>query len=39
MLTSKLVAKVGDFGLATYYDEKNSKEKFTVCGTPNYMAP
>ena len=39
MLTNKLVAKIGDFGLATYYDEKNGREKLTVCGTPNYMAP
>lgn len=29
--------KLGDFGLATRVD--NSQRKYTLCGTPNYLAP
>ena len=29
--------KLGDFGLATRVDE--AERKFTLCGTPNYLAP
>ncbi|XP_023219491.1 serine/threonine-protein kinase PLK1-like [Centruroides sculpturatus] len=37
-LTENMELKIGDFGLATYYEsEKNAK--MTVCGTPNYIAP
>jgi len=37
-LNQKMELKIGDFGLATtvkYYGER----KYTVCGTPNYIAP
>ena len=38
MLDKSLNIKLGDFGLATYeYDQ--SKQRYCVCGTPNYMAP
>lgn len=30
--------KIGDFGLASVLPDNNSK-KYTICGTPNYIAP
>lgn len=30
--------KLGDFGLATRIDSENDR-KYTLCGTPNYLAP
>jgi len=29
--------KIADFGLAT--EVKSEQKQFTMCGTPNYMAP
>ncbi|ORX41492.1 Pkinase-domain-containing protein [Piromyces finnis] len=37
-LTSNYKLKIGDFGLATQLNESNS-EQYTLCGTPNYIAP
>lgn len=37
-LNDKMELKLGDFGLATKL-EFRSQKKFTVCGTPNYIAP
>jgi len=37
-LTSNYNLKIGDFGLATQLNESNS-EQYTLCGTPNYIAP
>jgi len=37
-LSDKLELKMGDFGLATKLDS-NEQKKYTVCGTPNYIAP
>jgi polo-like kinase 1 len=37
-LDDQLNLKLGDFGLATLYDENFLKKK-GVCGTPNYIAP
>ena len=37
-LYKDLVLKLGDFGLATKLSHKNER-KFTVCGTPNFIAP
>lgn len=39
MLNSKLQIKIGDFGLATYWNEKSHDKQPTICGTPNYMSP
>jgi polo-like kinase 1 len=37
-LSFKMEVKIGDFGLSR--ELKNGKEKrFTMCGTPNYIAP
>ncbi|KAH3762473.1 protein kinase domain protein [Pelomyxa schiedti] len=38
ILISNMVAKVGDFGLATTVSKKNERKQ-TICGTPNYIAP
>lgn len=37
-LDNKLHIKIGDFGLATKFTEKDDRKQ-TFCGTPNYMAP
>lgn len=37
-LSSTMETKVGDFGLAAKLLEEDDK-RFTVCGTPNYIAP
>lgn len=33
-----MIVKLGDFGLATKLSNDKEK-KFTICGTPNYIAP
>ena len=39
-LTENLTIKIGDFGLAVYGAQTvTDKDKQTVCGTPNYIAP
>jgi serine/threonine protein kinase len=35
-LTSDMVVKIGDFGLAT---RRGAEKSSTLCGTPNYIAP
>ena len=37
-LDEKMVLKVGDFGLAAKLFDKKEK-RFSICGTPNYIAP
>lgn len=37
-LNDKMELKLGDFGLATKLDFSKQK-RYTVCGTPNYIAP
>lgn len=37
-LTSDMVMKIGDFGLATVVKTDGERKK-TICGTPNYIAP
>lgn len=37
-LSDKMEVKLGDFGLAAKLLEKDDK-RYTVCGTPNYIAP
>lgn len=31
--------KIGDFGLAILSTEEDRIQRFSVCGTPSYMAP
>ncbi|CAH2354102.1 cell cycle serine/threonine-protein kinase Cdc5p/MSD2 [[Candida] railenensis] len=31
--------KIGDFGLASVLPSGNDSRKYTICGTPNYIAP
>ena len=38
LFLSDMRIKIGDFGLASKLLEKNEK-RFTICGTPNYIAP
>ncbi|XP_025084941.1 serine/threonine-protein kinase PLK4-like isoform X2 [Pomacea canaliculata] len=38
LLTRDMKTKIADFGLATQLTEPEEKH-FTMCGTPNYMAP
>ena len=33
----EIFQKIADFGLAT--EVKTEQKQFTMCGTPNYMAP
>ncbi|XP_020288613.1 serine/threonine-protein kinase PLK1-like isoform X2 [Pseudomyrmex gracilis] len=35
-LSTEMIVKIGDFGLATIADKNR---RMTVCGTPNYIAP
>ena len=37
-IDEKMTIKIGDFGLSTKLDYEGQKS-FTVCGTPNYIAP
>ncbi|CAJ0961496.1 unnamed protein product, partial [Mesorhabditis belari] len=37
-LNDRMIAKIGDFGLATMMEKGNERKK-TLCGTPNYIAP
>jgi len=37
-LTSTMLLKIGDFGLAAKLESFNQRRK-TICGTPNYIAP
>lgn len=37
-INDEMHIKLGDFGLATVVDEAD-KRKYTLCGTPNYLAP
>lgn len=37
-LSGKMELKIGDFGLATKL-EFDGEWKWTICGTPNYIAP
>ncbi|KAJ2704570.1 hypothetical protein FB645_003136 [Coemansia sp. IMI 203386] len=39
MLSSEMVAKVGDFGLATWIRGDKTTEPTTLCGTPSYISP
>ena len=39
MLDKSMNLKLGDFGLATYENNPERKQRYSVCGTPNYMAP
>ncbi|KAJ2597998.1 hypothetical protein H4R99_004277, partial [Coemansia sp. RSA 1722] len=39
MLSSEMVAKVGDFGLATWIRGDRTTEPTTLCGTPSYISP
>jgi len=38
LLTQEGVLKIADFGLAVKLEDDN-EEHFTICGTPNYIAP
>ncbi|XP_054712021.1 serine/threonine-protein kinase PLK1-like [Uloborus diversus] len=39
-LSEEMEVKIGDFGLATHISNtEKCGRKFTVCGTPNYIAP
>ncbi|KFM76687.1 Serine/threonine-protein kinase PLK1, partial [Stegodyphus mimosarum] len=39
-LSEEMEVKIGDFGLATHVtNTEKCGKKFTVCGTPNYIAP
>jgi polo-like kinase 1 len=37
-IDSSFKLKLGDFGLATF-DDDLFRQKRTICGTPNYIAP
>ena len=39
MLDKNLNLKLGDFGLATYQNNQDKKQRYSICGTPSYMAP
>ncbi|KAG8200307.1 hypothetical protein JTE90_028491 [Oedothorax gibbosus] len=40
LLSEEMEVKIGDFGLATHVSNlAKCDKKFTVCGTPNYIAP
>ncbi|GIY16349.1 hypothetical protein CEXT_708511 [Caerostris extrusa] len=40
LLSEEMEVKIGDFGLATHVSNLDKcGKKFTVCGTPNYIAP
>ncbi|GBN25450.1 Serine/threonine-protein kinase PLK2 [Araneus ventricosus] len=40
LLSEEMEVKIGDFGLATHVTNLDKcGKKFTVCGTPNYIAP